>query len=192
MMNDSIDISLMLKSFNQHKTLTTSEEEAIRDSMEIEVHKKGSTLIKEGQAHANSYFVLKGCIREFSLVNSKEYTSHFYTEGEWIIVESASAVYELVCLEECTLVKGNETKAQALFGAFPELEVISRKLVESSFMESQKNQLEFRSLSPEDRYLKMMETRASLFQRVPLYLIADYLGIKPESLSRIRKRLAKS
>jgi CRP-like cAMP-binding protein len=86
-------------------------------------------------------------------------------------------------------VVGDRQKEEELYRRFPKLETISRKVMERVFMEQQEIMGTYFTDSPEQRYLKLLRSRPDLFQRVPQYQIASYIGVKPESLSRIRKRL---
>ena len=84
---------------------------------------------------------------------------------------------------------GNIEKTNALLKKIPRLESIGHILNGELVIQ---NQLEFdsyKTLTPEKRYLKLLESRPDLCNRVPQYHLASYLGIKPETLSRIRKRL---
>jgi hypothetical protein len=86
-------------------------------------------------------------------------------------------------------VVGNRNKEDALYKQFPKLESISRKVMEKIFSEQQEIMAAYLNDTPEQRYLKLLEKRPDLFQIVPQFQIASYIGVKPESLSRIRKRL---
>ena len=99
--------------------------------------------------------------------------------------------HNLVCVENTTVVIGNEQKAQELIKQFPRFETISRQIMETVFMEQQNLMTSYITDKPEQRYLKLIETRPNIFQRVPQYDIATYIGVKPESLSRIRRKLQK-
>jgi CRP-like cAMP-binding protein len=139
--------------------------------------------------------VLEGGVRQYKIIEGNEITTNFYTEEQWIIfLESfenpvVSSDY-LVCFEDTTLVVGDEQAAQKIFKKFPRFETLSRKVVENAFLEQQQIMTTYITNTPEQRYLKLMQERPDLFQKVPQYQIASYIGVKPESLSRIRKKMA--
>lgn len=153
--------------------------------------------MRQGQIAANTYFVLKVCIREYVLTDGEEKTTNFFTENEWAIALNAftptdPAKHNWVCTENTTVVVGNEKKAQAIFKKFPRFETISRTIMERAFAQQREALSALYTDTPEERYLKLQKSRPDLLQRIPQYQLASYIGVKPESLSRIRKRLALS
>jgi len=165
--------------------------------METKEFKKGEYLLKEGQISANTYFVLEGCIRESMLSDGEEKTTNFFSEEQRAISLNSlpplsSARHNWVCIEETTVVVGNEKKAQELFKSFPRFKIISRTIMEAAFAEHKEALNSYYTESPEQRYLKLLKSRPQLVQKIPQYHIAGYIGLKPESLSRIRKRIASS
>lgn len=78
---------------------------------------------------------------------------------------------------------------QRMFERIPKLESICRVETEKKLGEYQEQLASFITSTPEERYLNLMNTRPQLINRVPQYQLASYLGIKPESLSRIQKRI---
>jgi CRP-like cAMP-binding protein len=190
-------IDRLINNFLKYGLLSPEEIEAILQSTEIKEFKKGDFLLREGQKSINTYFVLRGCIRQYNLSNGDEKTTRFFFEDDWVlsvneVSENATSLFNWICLEDCTLVSGNEQKAQELFVNFPRLETISRRIVEDAFSKIQKSVLSYYSESPEQRYLSLIKTQSNIIQRVPQYYLASYLGIQPESLSRIKKRIAKN
>ena len=175
--------------------LTIEEASAIAETMNLQQFKKGTVLLREGQISTNTYFVLEGCVRQYFLVDGEEKTNNFFTEEQWVVSLNSFnpnlvSKHFLDCCEDSTLVVGNSQRADELYKNFPRLETISRKVMEKVFAEQQEIMGAYFTDTPEQRYLKLQQTRPDLFQRIPQYQIASYIGVKPESLSRIRKRIA--
>ena len=185
----------LLNYFNEIMPLSTDEINGISETIEVKEYKKGDLLLEEGQISTDTYFVLEGCVRQYFLVDGEEKTNNFFTESQWVVSLNSFnpdlvSKFFLECCEDCSLVVGNSKKGDELFKKFPKLETVSRKVMEKVFAEQQEIMGSYFTDSPGQRYLKLQETRPDLFQRIPQYHIASYIGVKPESLSRIRKRLA--
>ncbi|MFY7910234.1 MAG: Crp/Fnr family transcriptional regulator [Emticicia sp.] len=181
--------------FSSISPLSEAEAKAIHDSAVVKEYEKNTVLLKEGQITKNTYFVFRGLIRQYSLVDGEEKTAAFFTENQWVISltglnEEKVSTFYWVCEEDCVLLIGNDNSAQDLFKSHPRLESIARKIVENTFAEYQQTMMAYLNDTPEQRYLRLIESRPDLIQRIPQYQLASYLGVKPESLSRIRKRLA--
>lgn len=180
--------------FSRISPLSKEEASAIEEAMVVRHCKKGTVLLREGQVSVDTYFILNGCIREYLIVDGEEKTTNFFTEEQWVIsmsnfnAQTPSAHY-LVCIEDTDVVVGNEKSAQAMFKNFPRFETISRAVMEVYFSEQKKILTSFLTDTPEQRYMNLVKTRPDIFQRVLQYQLASYIGVKPESLSRIRKRV---
>ncbi len=182
--------------FSKISPLTPEEADGIAQSMQTKTYKKGEHLIEEGQISMSTFFILEGCIREYILSDGEEKTTNFFTEEQWAIslnsfTPQSPAKHNWICVEDTTVVVGDEQQAQALFKHFPRFETISRTIMEASFAEQKEALASYYTDSPEQRYLKLIKLRPGLIQRIPQYHLASYIGVKPESLSRIRKRIAK-
>lgn len=185
----------LLQYFSQLTTLSAQEKQDIEESVDLRVFSKGTFLLKEGQTACNSYFVIQGLVREFILADGEEKTTNFFTEDQWIVsLDTISpmppSTRNWLCEEDCMLVVGNEKKSQELYQKHPRFESISRLVIEKTFAVQQQQMAVFLTNSPEERYLHLMNSRPDIFQRVPQYQIASFIGVKPESLSRIRKRIS--
>ena len=184
----------LINYFLKNTNLSADEVEVIAESMVIKSLKKNDYLVKERQFNNDTYFLLRGCVRQFKIVDGNDITTNFYTEDQWIVSlgnfsEKTASNYNLVCMENTTVVIGNDQQANELVKQFPAIESISRQIMETVFMAQQNLMISYITDKPEQRYLKLLKARPDIFQRVPQYDIATYLGIKPESLSRIRKKL---
>ncbi len=186
----------LISYFSRITNLTEDEKKVLTESMVVKNFNKDNYLVKEGQFNNDTYLILEGCVRQFKILDGNDITTNFYTEEQWIIsLENfegkTSSKYNLICMEDTTVVVGNELKAQELFKRFPRFETTSRQIMETVFLEQQNLMSSYIMDKAEQRYLKLLETRPDIFQRVPQYDIATYIGVKPESLSRIRKKLLK-
>ena len=176
-------------------SLSEEEEQAITAKFPIKTYKKDKHLLKEGQIAKNAYQVIKGCIRAYEISPEEERTTAFYTEGDAAanfqsLSTNSPSSYYLTCTEETTVAVLNAEKEQELYKQFPRFESFCRTGMEQMMGNKQTQLTDLILLKPEQRYLKLKEERSDLLQRVPQYLIASYLAIKPETLSRIRKKLA--
>ncbi len=158
-------------------------------------YKKGTVLLKEGELSNESYFILEGCVRIFYLVEGEEKTTEFYTELEGInphcVVDKKPSSYYIACVEDCILTVGNPEMEAIMFEKFPKFEILFRKLSEELFVKQQIDFDSFKTSSPEQRYLNLFQKRPDLVQRVPQHQLASFLGMKPQSLSRLRARILK-
>ncbi|WP_138989387.1 Crp/Fnr family transcriptional regulator [Larkinella sp. C7] len=155
--------------------------------------KKGTTLLKEGQKSQDFYFVLKGCIRKYYIIDGDEKTTAFYTEMEALtphcVISKTPSEYFIGCVEDSILLVSNSDMSEEVNSKFPKFDTMCRLLSEELLAKQQINFDEFKTSSPEQRYLNLLQNRPDLIQRVPQHQLASYLGIKPQSLSRLRARI---
>lgn len=186
----------LLNHFTRFMPLSEDEVEAIDETMRWQEYGRGTILLKEAQISSDTYFVLEGIVRQYYLIDGVEKTSDFFSDEQWVISlnhinPNNPSPYYLECCTDCSLLIGNSQKGEGLFKKFPNLETISRKLMERVFTEQQEKIEAFTINTPILRYQNLLKSRPDLFQRIRQYQIASYIGVTPESLSRIRKRIAK-
>jgi CRP-like cAMP-binding protein len=184
----------IIKYLSRYVTISKEVEKAILESSLIKRYDKGTILLKEGGVSNESFLVLKGCIRSYYLIDGVEKTTAFYTE-EYSITplcygKNIPSSHFLECTEYTVATVGTPSMEKDMFKKFPELESVCRVLSEVSLSKNQELFDRYMISSPEDRYLRLLSTRPDLIQRVPQYQIASYLGVTPESLSRLRKRIS--
>lgn len=174
--------------------MTLAEKETLNELITIRVFKKGTLILREGQISTNCYSILNGCIRQYYLIDGVERTTFFYTEGQSIYAlrgssENTPANHYLACVEDTALTIMTREAERELFRRFPRFEFLSRRALEEELGNYQQMLANYIIKSPEERYLHLLENRPGLLDRVPHYHLASYLGVKPESLSRIRRRI---
>lgn len=184
---------ILLDFLSRYVSLTEEEKKYIVSLDIFHAVKKGTIILKEGQISKDSYFILKGCIRTYYVLDGEEKTTSFYTELEVLVppcvINKTPSQFYISCVEDTALAVSNSNLEAELFTKFPKLESFSRVLSEELLTKQQLNFDEFKTSSPEQRYLKLMQNRPDLIQRVPQKQLASYLGITPVSLSRLRARI---
>lgn len=180
---------------SRHLHLNEEETQAIIECIPVRTFERGTVLLKEGQIATECYFNIKGCVRLYYLIDGEERTTAFFTEEQSIAsltsyVNKTPANHYLSCVEDTTLAVLNYDKERELYRRVPKFESLCRLSMEEEFGKQQEFLAKFVTTSPEERYLDLLQTRPELLNRVPQYHLASYLGVKPESLSRIRKRVS--
>jgi CRP-like cAMP-binding protein len=174
-------------------SLNDDEKNAILSLDIFHTEKKGTILLKEGQLSKVSYFVLKGCIRTYYVMEGEEKTTAFYTEMDaltpYCVVNKAPSDYFISCVEDSILLISDAEMSAEVNSKFPKFDIMCRMLSEELLAKQQIDFDEFKTSSPEQRYLNLLQKRPDLIQRVPQHQLASYLGIQPQSLSRLRARI---
>lgn len=184
---------LLFDFISKYISLTEDEKEAMLSLDIFRIVKKGTILLKEGQKSQDVYFILKGCLRKYYIINGEEKTTAFFTEMESLtphcVINNAPSEYFISCEENTILTVGNPNRNVEIFTKSPKFDLMCRILSEETLAKHQINFDEFKTSSPEQRYLNLLKNRPDLIQRVPQNQLASYLGIKPQSLSRLRARI---
>ncbi len=185
--------NILFDFISKYISLSEDEKSTMMSLDIIHTFKKGTILLKEGQHSVDGYFVLKGCVRTFYIIDGEEITTEFYTEMEGItpncVISKQPSKYFISCVEDSIITVSNPDMETEIFEKFPKFETLCRVLSEKLLAKNKSSFDEFKTSSPEQRYLNLLQNRPDLLKRVPQHQLASYLGIKPQSLSRIRTRL---
>lgn len=156
---------------------------------------KGTVLLREGDVAQKSYFILKGCVRSYVLKDGDDKTINFYIEEEAVLPmgygKNVRSEHFLECIEDTVAVVGTPDEEEKVLAEYPELKSVCLTMSEIMAAKLQESLARYKTSTPEERYRELVERRPELLQRIPQYQIASYLGVKPESLSRIRRRLSR-
>ncbi|MCC6281066.1 MAG: Crp/Fnr family transcriptional regulator [Saprospiraceae bacterium] len=184
----------IIRYISQFMPLSDAEAAEVAKTIKAKSFKKGTVLLKEGQVAKLCYFVLKGCIRQYYLVDGEEKTTNFFTEGQPVTpyegtFKKVASKFYLSCVEDVIVTVGSPEDEIAFFEKFPHLEPARSMAIEEELGKSMDKFSSYILNGPEERYLNLLKNRPELLDRVPQYQLASYLGVTPESLSRIRKRI---
>ncbi|MDZ7898422.1 MAG: Crp/Fnr family transcriptional regulator [Arcicella sp.] len=154
--------------------------------------KKGEFLYVPGDIATEMGFLVKGTCRVFYVIDEKETTRHLFSENTFV-TSAPSFTTQKPCIEYVEAVENSDLlmlsyqNLQAMYEISPKWERFSRLVAEFAYNQQQKRIYSLIALTAHQRYEKFVKENPILTQRVPQYIIANYLGISPETLSRIRK-----
>jgi len=158
--------------------------------------RKRQFILQEGEVCRHIAFVTSGCLRSYTVdSNGEEHIMQFAIEDWWIsdlqsFLSGKPTTYNIDALEDSELLLLEKEARDKMLESAPKLERYFRLLQEANYVASHHRIEESLSASAEERYLDFIKTFPTLIQRVPQGQIASYLGITPQSLSRIRKELS--
>ncbi len=157
--------------------------------------RKHEMLLNAGQVCQQVFFINQGCLRYFYLVDGEEKTGQFFFENDWYtdfasFISGQPSQENIQALENCELWTLSRQNLLELYDEHPKFERFGRLITEQAYMGVKSRNNAFLNESPEQRYLRLLRNRPKIAARIPQHYIASFLSIKPESLSRIRKRIA--
>lgn len=182
----------MFQFLARYMKITESEKKIILTSSRIVNYKKKEVIKNMTENTSNAYFVLSGCAYSLYNLNEKETVGECFFEGEPVIVsmnDSDQELFELRSLEDSTLAVTNANDIERLLNELPRFERVCRLFAEERLNKSLHFCNQLKTLSPIEKYHFALKQRPQLIQKVPQHLLAQYLGITPETLSRVRKQM---
>jgi CRP-like cAMP-binding protein len=192
-------INFLHQTLNQISLVSEKEVEFLLENSKEITLEKGEFLLKEGQTAKSIYFVLSGIFRVYQNIDGKEVTSYFsYSERNpfaasfpSFLTQSASNEY-VEAIESSLVVSISFDQLNKLYESSKSFERLGRILAEKNYLLAMERISSLQYQSAGDRYNIFMKIYPGLLNRIPHHYIASYLGVTPESLSRIRKDLASS
>lgn len=178
-----------------HTTLLNGEAEKILSCIETEEIIKNTIILEQGEYCNYTYFILKGCLRIYTLNDSgKEQILHFAIENWWItdltsFLNKTKSRFYIQALEDSEIIKISYEKYNYLLEEIPNFNKFIRTIFQLSFANLQEHFIDTLNRSGEARYLAFIEKNPQMTQRISQYMIASYLGLTPEFISKIRKNL---
>ncbi|MGX5690813.1 Crp/Fnr family transcriptional regulator [Arcticibacter tournemirensis] len=156
--------------------------------------KSGEYFLEEGQLCRYVGFIEEGLVRYHMNDNGNQKTLYFNKEGEFVsnyqsFLPREPSNTSIQAIEDTAMQVINYADLQRLYSNVSEGEKLGRLAIENVFLSSLQQLKSFYKDSPTERYQQFLRSYPSLVQRIPQYHIASYVGIKPQSLSRIRRKL---
>jgi CRP-like cAMP-binding protein len=185
----------LLDYINRYINLTVEEENILLSEIVNRIYLKDQYIVQQGDICKSVNFIISGCTKTFYMdLEGQEHIVMFSIEDWWTsdlgsFITQAPADFNLQCIENTELIQFTYENLEYLYKAIPKLERLFRKIVERAFVASQKRIIRNFSLTAKERYQIFKRTYPKIEQRVPQYMIASYLGITKEFLSKIKSQL---
>jgi CRP-like cAMP-binding protein len=185
----------LIETLKESAKFTNEEADLFVNFVQPKVVKKKEHILIPGEISRATAYVTKGCLRRYIVDDhAKEIIINFALEGWWIgdlesFLYEKPTIYYIQALEESELLLLSRQNFSRVCLEIPKYKTFHEQKVQRNHYATLKRLSVAKSGTPEDKYLLLMKEQPQLFQRIPLHYIASYLGIEPESLSRLRKRL---
>src|SRR5687768_5448885 len=187
---------LYFENFNSKVQLTKEEQEQIKTFLSVKKIRKKQYLLQEGDVCKTIAFVEKGALRSYTVDNDgAEHIMQFAIEG-WIISDLYSfltgepATYNIDAIEDAELVLISKSAHDELLLKMPKYETFTRLNITGAYLAMQRRLTSIISSPLEERYANFIGLYPDIVQRVPQHMIAAYMGLTPETLSRVRRRIS--
>ena len=158
-------------------------------------YKKKDLILKEGEVDDYLTIVEEGAARLFFTKENKEWTTRFVFKYQYLtsydsFLQRSPSRCNVEALTDMVIWQIHYDSLQEVYDTSPVGNLIGRLTIENIYLAKHNKEFSYLSESAEERYLKLMKEQPDLFQQIPLKFIASYMGITPQALSRIRKRIS--
>ena len=183
--------------FKQFIDLEEKDVLLIEELTTIKHFSKNEFILIQGKVCDFVAFINKGAFRGFYSVDGQEYSKQFFLEDGFctdyasFLTEKKSLTY-LQATEDSTVIIFKKKDVDVMYKTIPNFVQFGKLLAESLYIKVSDITASFILNTPEERYTNLINDRPKVIQSIPQYMIASYLGITPEALSRIRRRLGKT
>lgn len=188
----------LIEYFNRILPLDEKEIVIVKEVFKEKKVKKRQFILQEGEICKHNTYVLEGCFRMYLVdPNGKEHNLQFAIENWWIgdlgsFHSGSPSKLNVEAVENSIILQANKEDQLKLFTDYPKFNQIFRVLAENAMIGLQRRVLQNISSTAEERYKDFLERHPNLFNRISNVQIASYLGVTPEFLSTIRKKITKS
>ena len=190
-----MNIKPLLDYISKYVTLTNTEEHFLTSKLSSRKYIQGQYILQQGDISQTECFIISGCTKMFYLDDKgQEHIIMFSIEDWWTsdlgsFISQTPSDFNVQCLENTEIIQFSYENIEEIFSKIPKLERFFRKIIEKAFVASQKRIIRNFSLTAKERYLIFKENYPKIEQRIPQYMVASYLGISKEFLSKIKSQL---
>ena len=190
-------MDLLIQTIRKYIPFSPADEAVAQRLFHRKEYKKGDHLLAEGEICRNIIFIESGLVRYYLDKDGEDQTNYFNKEGEFVCVYTSflpqsPSVIGIQALEDCVAWLISFDGIQQFYKEVEYGERFGRLAIEAVYLNAIAQIASMYTDTPEMRYKNFLRNYPSIAQRVPQYYIASYVGVKPQSLSRIRKRLSRS
>ena len=189
---------LLINYINKYINLSVEEEKFLLSKVIQRTYLKDQYITQQGDICKSINFIISGCTKTFYVdKDGQEHVILFAIEDWWTsdlgsFITQTPADFNVQCIDNTQLIQITYNNLEELYTEIPKLERLFRKIVERAYVASQKRILRNFSLTAKERYQLFKKIYPEIDQRVPQYMIASYIGITKEFLSKIKSQLVKS
>ncbi len=189
------DVVPLLEYISKYIHLTEDETDILCSKLVYRKYLKNQYIVQQGDLCRHECFIIKGCAKMFYIdAEGQEHIVMFSIENWWTsdmgsFITQTPADYNIQCLENTELIQFQYDALEELYVKIPKLERFFRKILEKSIVAFQKRLVRNFSLTAKEQYLHFKKSYPKIEQRIPQYMIASYLGITKEFLSKIKSQL---
>lgn len=190
-----MNYEIFKSAINQITDISEEDCNWFKEHLKPAVIRKNDFLVKEGQLCQNISFIFSGLCRMYYLLDGKEINVCFFMDHQFMteytsFLKQQPSKYYIQALEDTEIVSFSAESVEQSYLQSHSWERFGRKIAEYCYLEACSRTEAFLFFNGEQRYLKLLEESPQIFQRIPLYHIASYLGLERETLSRLRKKIA--
>lgn len=181
--------------FNRFLPLSDHEWADFEVCLKKESYPKKKLLLKEGQSCDFIAFIAEGAFRFYLVQDGEERVTAFFFSGDFVtnyrsFLTGQASEHYIESMKKAVVYKIHKKDLHALYDKYKNMERLGRLIAENLYLSVARRLDSFQQDSPETRYQELLKRNSRLLQEVPQYMLASYLGVKPETLSRIRARIS--